>query len=198
MKLSQDSVGGFLKPSTIVLLSIGGLLSKYYHIYLAFLLLAILCVLSKNKRIVISAYLGYLLTVGYFVSCYSSFYEDWAVFFTIALPHVIGLIEILKDEQLYHYSMKIDLLYCIPIIISLFFEPLFIVLVFVKFLHMLYDETNLEGKLVFFIVAIAYITTFILFEDILLYNNIHQMILILGMGLSLFIGFLIYNVKRQK
>ena len=145
IKLSQDNIGGFLKPSTVVLLSIGGLLSGYYYIYLAFLLLAALCVLFKNKRIVISAYLGYLLIVGYFVSCYSSFYEDWIAFFTIALPHVIGLIEILKDEQLYHYSMKIDLLYCIPIVIRLFIETLFIVLVFVKFLHMLYDDSNLGG-----------------------------------------------------
>ena len=196
IKLTQNT-RGFLKPSTIVLLSVGGLLSKYYHIYLVFLLLAIIYALFENRRIIISAYFGYLLTVGYFIN-YSSFYEDWVIFFTLALPHVIGLIEILKDEQLYHYSMKIDLLYCIPIVISLFFEPLFIVLVFVKFLHMLYNETNLEGKLVFFIVAIAYITIFILFEDILLYNNIHQTILILGMGLSLFNIFLIYDIKRHK
>jgi len=198
VKLSLEGIGGFLKPSTIVLLSVGGILSGYYHIFIILPLLALLCFLFKNKRILISAYLGYLLIVGYFVNHYSSFYGDWIIFFTIALPHVIGLIEILKDEQLYHYSMKIDLLYCIPIIISLFFEPLFVVLVFIKFLHMLYDETNLEGKLVFFIVVMLYITIFIAFKDILLYNNIHQMILILGMGLSLFIVFLIYVVKRQK
>jgi hypothetical protein len=178
--------GCFLKPSTMVLLIIGGILENFYLPTLIVIFIAMVCILKKNRWIAVGMYIIYLLVIG-IVFEYSSIYTHWEAIFTISIPHLIALIEILKNKQLYHYTLKVDLIYSVVVLFSLILKPLFVALLVVKFIFLIADEFDLKGKVLFMVLCLIPIVIFIIFKNKLLYNNLTQNMLIVGFGLTIFL-----------
>ena len=154
----------FIKPSTMVLLIIGGILENFYIPVLIVCFIILVFILKKDRWIAIGGYMLYLIVIG-IIFGYSSIYAHGDAVFTISIPHLLALIEILKDKQLYHYSIKIDLFYSMVVLLSILLKPLFVALIAVKFIFLIADEFDLKGKLLFIGLCAIPVIIYIMFKQ---------------------------------
>ena len=81
--------------SSLMAFIVGGLFVGYY--YSVFVLVVFILKLFKKDGLSLMLYLLYLLSIGYFLNV-SSIYTNWEVLFFIAIPSVVVLMDILKDD----------------------------------------------------------------------------------------------------
>ena len=84
--------------SSLVAFIVGGLFMGFY--YNLVILGVFVLKLFKKDGLSLMLYLLYLLSIGYFLNV-SSIYANWEVLFFIAIPSVVVLMDILKDDIIY-------------------------------------------------------------------------------------------------
>ncbi len=180
-----------MRISPIVSLIVGGLFVDYYF-GLVIILIYILRYFKKYK-ISLILFLLYLLSLGYFIDI-NSIYENWKIVFFIILPHLVVLDDILCHEPL--LSEKIDIILGILFVLSYLNEYLFMFLISVYLIILIYCKLHIRGYIAIAVyTSLFWITLYIYNQYITTsqHDKLFQTIIIIGIGMLCFFGFLFSN-----
>ena len=171
--------------SSLMAFIVGGLFVGYY--YSVFVLVVFILKLFKKDGLSLMLYLLYLLSIGYFLNV-SSIYTNWEVLFFIAIPSVVVLMDILKDDIIYN---KYDIILAFLFLLSYLNEYLFMLLILGKLFISLYNEINLRGFFVYILFIGIGLFVFINNYSLLNHDYLNQVIVLIALGFLSFFGFVI-------
>ena len=174
--------------SSLMAFIVGGLFMGFY--YNLVILVVFVLKLFKKDGLSLILYLLYLLSIGYFLNV-SSIYTNWEVLFFIAIPSVVVLGEILKDDIIYD---KYDIILAFLFLLSYLNEYLFMVLILGKLFISLHNEINLRGFFVYILFIGVGLFVFINNHGLLNHDYLSQVIVLIAIGLLSFFGFVIRRV----
>ena len=171
--------------SSLMAFIVGGLFVGYY--YSVFVLVVFILKLFKKDGLSLMLYLLYLLSIGYFLNV-SSIYANWEVLFFIAIPSIVVLMDILKDDIIYN---KYDIILAFLFLLSYLNEYLFMLLILGKLFISLYNEINLRGFFVYILFIGVGLFIFVNNYSLLNHDYLNQVIVLIALGFLSFFGFVI-------
>ncbi|EHP88358.1 hypothetical protein [Methanotorris formicicus] len=174
-----------MRVSSIIAFIVGSLFVNFYYGF--FVIFVLILKILKKYNLSLILYLLYLLSIGYFVN-FCSIYESWRVLFFVAIPSIVVLGDVLKDEVTYKKS---DIILALLFLLSYLNEYLFMTLILGKLFVSLHGEIDLRGFLVYFLFLGVGFLIFVDKYNLLKGDYLNQVIILIGIGFLSFFGFVL-------
>ncbi|XRO75227.1 hypothetical protein ACO3TA_07595 [Methanocaldococcus sp. 28A] len=160
---------------------VGGL---FINFYAPIFLVCVYVLKNFNKNLSLFVFVLYLLSIGFLVS-FKSLYTNWEVIFFVVIPHLLFLGDILKEDENHQNTIVAFML-----LLSYFYKYLFFILVLYLLFNAFYKELDIRGVIIPIGFVILGIFIFWQYFNLLSYDYLSQVMVLIGVGLVSFFMFL--------
>ncbi|XRP97063.1 hypothetical protein ACO3UB_00680 [Methanocaldococcus sp. 16A] len=171
--------------TSLICAIVGGLFINFYApIFLVF----VYVLKNFNKNLSLFVFIFYLLFIGFLVS-FKSLYTNWEVIFFVVIPHLLILRDMLKEVE-----DNQNIIVAFMLLLSYFYKYLFFILVLYLLFNAFYKEFDIRGVIIPIGFVILGIFIFWQYINLLSYDYLTQVMVLIGIGL---VSFFIFLFKKE-